>query len=64
MSYHIKGIKICFFFGTDIFGDKALQLPLHLSKLIMNGYHSSSIGFKSIGLTMHGSSFRDRHFFA
>ena len=53
-----------FFFGTEIFGDKALQLPLHLSKLIMNGYHSSSIGFKSIGLTMHGSSFRDRHFVA
>ena len=25
------------FFGTHIFGDKALQLPLHLSKLIMNG---------------------------
>ena len=25
------------FSGTHIFGDKTLQLPLHLSKLIMNG---------------------------
>ena len=41
-------------FGTHIFGDKTMQLPVHLSKLIMNGYLSST-GFKSIrvGLTMH-----------
>ena len=24
-------------FGTHIFGDKTLQLPVHLPKLIMNG---------------------------
>ena len=48
-------------FGTYIFGDKRLQLPLHLSKQIMNGYYLSSTGFKLIrvGLTRHGSSFKD-----
>ena len=33
-------------FGTHIFGDQTLQLPVHLLKLIMNGY-LSSIRFKS-----------------
>ena len=48
-------------FGTHIFGDKTLQLPLNLSKLIMNGYFI--IGFKSItvDLIIHGSSFNDTH---
>ena len=51
------------FFETHIFfDDKTLQLPLHLSKLIMNG---TSTGFKSeiVGQTMHGPSFKDIFFF-
>ena len=36
-------------FGTDIFGDKTLQLPVHLFKL-------------REGLTVHGSLFENRHF--
>ena len=46
-----------FFFRTHTFGDKTLQLSLHLSKLIVN------VGFKSIrvGLTKHSSSFNDTH---
>ena len=53
----------CFSFEIHIFGDQTLQLPLYLSKQIMNDYHLNSTGFKStrIGLTMHGSSFEDRH---
>ena len=53
------------FVGTHIFRDKTLKLPLDLSKLIMNGYLSSAV-FKSIwaSLTMHDSSFRDRHLVA
>ena len=41
-------------------GYKTLQLPEHLSKLIMNGYYLSPTGLISIilGLTMHGSSFK------
>ena len=30
-------LKFIYFFETHLFGDKTLQLPLHLSKLIMNG---------------------------
>ena len=46
----------CFSFEIHIFGDQTLQLPLYLSKQIMNDYHLNSTGFKSIriGLTMHG----------
>ena len=46
-------------FGTNIFGDKTLKVLVHLFKLIMNDYLSST-GFKSIRvcLTMHGSSFQ------
>ena len=58
---------MCFvFFGIHIFGDKTLQLPLHLSKLIMNGKNLSSTQFKStrVALTIHGSSFKYRHFVA
>ena len=53
-------------FGTRIFGDKTLPLPIHLFKLIMNGYYLSSLGFISIrvGLTIHGSSFKIRHLVA
>ena len=53
------------FFRTHILEDNTLQLQLHLYRLTMNGYLRSK-GFKSIrvGLTMHGSSFKDRHFFA
>ena len=29
--------SFAFFYGTYTFGDKILQLPSHLSKLIMNG---------------------------
>ena len=43
-------------FGTNIFGDKTLQLPVHLSKITMNGYCLSSKEFQSV---MHGSSFND-----
>ena len=43
-------------FGTNIFGDKTLQLPVHLSKTTMNGYCLSSKEFQSV---MHGSSFND-----
>ena len=51
------------FFGSHVFGNKRLQLPVHLFKLIMNGYYLSSAGFISIrvGLTMHVSSFKNRH---
>ena len=40
---------------------KSLQLPLNVSRLIMNGQQLSSIGFKSIkaGLSIHGSLFND-----
>ena len=50
-------------FGTHIFDDKTLELPVHISKLIINGQYLSSTGFKLIrvGLTMHGSTFEDRH---
>ena len=59
--YHIKYFNI---YGT--FGDKTLQLPPHLSKLIVNGSNIISKGFKSmrVGLTMHGSLFEDIHFAA
>ena len=55
-----------FCFGTHIFEDKTSQLPLQLFKLNMNGQYLSSTGFKSIkvGLTMQGSSFKNRHFVA
>ena len=45
-----------FFSEHLILGDNTLELPLHLSKLIMNGYYLSSTEFKSIivGLTIHG----------
>ena len=48
-------------FGMHIFGDKTLQLPVHLFKLIMNGSYLSSLGLILIrvGLTMHGSSFKN-----
>ena len=51
-------------FGTIIFGNKTLQLPVHLSKLIMNEHYLRSTGFKSIrvGLIMHGPLFKNRHF--
>ena len=51
-------------FGTHTFGDKTLQLLIHLSKLIMNEYYLSSTGFKSktVGLAKHGSSFKNIHF--
>ena len=54
------------FFGTHIFGDKTLQIPGHLFKLIMNRSYLSSAGFKSIreGLTMHVSSFNNTHLVA
>ena len=53
-------------FGTHIFGDKTLQLPAHLFKLITNGQYLSSTEFISIrvSLTMHGSSFKNRHLVA
>ena len=35
-------------FRTHIFGDKTLQLPVHFSKLIMNGYYLTSTAPKSI----------------
>ena len=43
-----------------------MQLLVHLSKLIMNEQYLTSTGFKSIrvGLTIHGSSFKNRHFVA
>ena len=46
-------------FKTHIFGDKILQLPVNLFKLIMNGEYLSSKGFISIrvSLFMRGSSF-------
>ena len=46
-------------FGMHIFGDKTLQLPVHLFKLIMNGSYLSSLGLIRVGLTMHGSSFKN-----
>ena len=51
-------------FGTHIFGNKTLQLPMHLFKLIMNGkYLSSTVSYQiRVGLTRHGSSFKNRHF--
>ena len=42
-------------FGTNVLGDKKLQLPLHLSKLTMSG-------IIRVGINMNGSSFIDRHF--
>ena len=41
-----------------------LQLPLHLSRPTIKGYYLSSTKFKSksSGVTMHGSSFKDRNF--
>ena len=50
-------------FGTHICGEKTLQLPVNLFKLIMNGYYLSSLGFIPIrvGLTIHGSSFKNSH---
>ena len=42
ICYHIKYCNIyaiCLFFGNHIFGDKTLQLLLHLPKLIMNGWY-------------------------
>ena len=53
-------------FGTHIFGDKTLQIPAHLFKLIMNGQYLSSTGFMliRIGLTMNDSSFKNRHLVA
>ena len=41
-------------FGTHIFGNKTLQTPVHLLKLIINEKYLSS--------TMHGSSFQNRYF--
>ena len=51
-------------FGICIFGDKTLQLPLHLSKSIINRQYLSSIAFKllTVCITMHDSSFKERHF--
>ena len=51
-------------FGTHVFGDKTLQIPLHLFQLVMNGKYLSSIGFISIklGLNIHGLSFKNRRF--
>ena len=51
-------------FGTHIFGEKTLHFPIYLFNVIINGWYSSSRGFKSIrvGLTMHGSSFKNRYF--
>ena len=51
-------------FGTRIVGDMTLQLPVHLLKLILTEQYLGSTGFISIrvDLTMHGSSFKDRHF--
>ena len=53
-------------FGTHIFGDKTLQFPVHLFKLIMNGQYASSTWSISIivGINMHGSSIHNRHFVA
>ena len=50
-------------FGIRIFGVKTLLIPLHLSKLIINGQYLSSTGFKStrVGPTMHDSPFKNRH---
>ena len=67
VSYHIikffNMYVFCFFWNT-YFGDKALQHPVHLFKLIMNGLYLSSTGFilTRAGLTMHKSSFTNRHF--
>ena len=51
-------------FGTHIFGDKTLQTPVHLLKLIINEKYLSSLRFISVivALTMHGSSFQNRYF--
>ena len=48
------------FFGTHIFGDKTLQLQVHLLKLIMNREYLSSTRLHD--LAMHGSSFKNIHF--
>ena len=47
--------------GAHIFGDKALQLPVNLSRLIINGLCLSSTGFESIrvDLMMYGLLFKD-----
>ena len=51
-------------FGRHISRDQTLDFAVHLFKLIMNGSYLSSTGFISIivGLTMHGSAFKSRHF--
>ena len=53
-------------FETHIFGDKTLQLPVYLYKLITNGSFLSSVGFisKRVCQIMHGSSFENRRFVA
>ena len=50
-------------FRTHVFGVKTLQLPVYLSKLILN---LSLKGFKSarVGLATDGPSFQKKRFFA
>ena len=69
ICYHIKCFNNMSFFllRTYIFLDESLpelQLLLYLSRLTLNEQYLSSTGFKStrVGLTMHGSPFKDRHF--
>ena len=65
VCYHIKCFNMSFVsFGTHIFLDKTLQLPVRLFKLIMNGYYLSSAWFISVivGVIMHDSLFKKRHF--
>ena len=72
VCYCIKCFNIyvfCFFWSTYFCrysSFKTFQLPVHLFKVIMNEYYLSSLGFISIvlGLTMHGSSSKNRHFVA
>ena len=69
VCYHIiKAFTFISFvsFGTHTFGDRALNLFAHVFKLIMNGYYLSSTGniLIRVGLIMHGSPFKNRHFAA
>ena len=54
-------------FGTHIFGDKTLQTPVHLLKLIINEKYLSSLRFISVIVALmdwflYDSSFQNRYF--
>ena len=66
ICYYIKCFKIYVYvsFGKHIFSAMSLKPPVHLSNVIMNGQYLSSAAFKlaRVGLTIHGSSFKNWYF--